>query len=53
MSLLLAGQPEPWQYLVAHGLKVVVGAVAGVVLAQRQSAGKSAGRENNHARSSV
>jgi hypothetical protein len=31
------GQPEPWQYLVAHALKVVGGAAGGVVLARRQA----------------
>jgi len=30
-------QPEPWQYWVAHALKVVGGAAAGMVLAQRQA----------------
>lgn len=50
---LTRAQPEPWQYLVANGLKVVGGAAAGVVLAQRQSAGKGAGREINYDRSQV
>ncbi len=31
-------QPEPWQYLVAHALKVVGGAAGGLVLARRQTA---------------
>ena len=31
-------QPEPWQYWVAHALKVVGGAAAGMVLARRQPA---------------
>ena len=31
-------QPEPWQYWVAHALKVVGGAAAGIVLARRQTA---------------
>jgi len=35
---LTRGQPEPWQYVVAHVLKVVGGAAAGLVLAQRRSA---------------
>jgi hypothetical protein len=30
-------QPEPWQYWLAHALKVVRGVVAGMVLAQRQT----------------
>jgi hypothetical protein len=33
-------QPEPWQYWVAHALKVVGGAAGGTVLAQRQTAPK-------------
>jgi len=32
------GGPEPWQYLVAHALKVVGGAAGGVVLARRRPA---------------
>ena len=32
------GGPEPWQYLVAHALKVVGGAAGGLVLARRQTA---------------
>ena len=36
---LTRGEPEPWQYLVGHALKVVGGAAGGVVLArQRQAA---------------
>ena len=35
---LTRGQPEPWQYWVAHALKVVGGAAGGVVLAQRRTA---------------
>jgi hypothetical protein len=31
-------QPEPWQYLVAHALKVVGGAAGGMLLARRQAA---------------
>jgi hypothetical protein len=29
-------QPEPWQYWLAHALKLVGGAAAGMVLARRQ-----------------
>jgi hypothetical protein len=29
-------QPEPWQYWLAHALKLVGGAAAGIVLARRQ-----------------
>jgi hypothetical protein len=32
---LTRGQPEPWQYLVANGLKVVGGAAGGMFLAGR------------------
>ena len=32
---LTRGQPEPWQYLVSNGLKVVGGAVGGMFLARR------------------
>ncbi len=35
---LTRAQPEPWQYWLAHGLKVAGGAAAGMVLARRQSA---------------
>lgn len=35
---LTRGKPEPWQYLVANGLKVVGGAAGGVVLARRRQA---------------
>jgi hypothetical protein len=35
---LTRGKPEPWQYLVAHALKVVGGAAGGMVLARRQAA---------------
>jgi hypothetical protein len=31
-------QPEPWQYLVAHALKVAGGAAGGMVLERRQTA---------------
>jgi hypothetical protein len=34
---LTRAQPEPWQYWVAHALKVVGGAAAGMVLARRQT----------------
>ncbi len=30
-----AGQPEPWPYLLAHGLKLVGGLMAGVTLRRR------------------
>jgi type IV secretory pathway TrbD component len=33
---LTRAQPEPWQYWVAHALKVVGGAAAGLVLAGRR-----------------
>jgi hypothetical protein len=33
-------QPEPWQYWFAHALKLVGGAAAGMVLAQRQTVPK-------------
>lgn len=36
---LTRAQPEPWQYWVAHALKVVGGAAGGMVLARRQTAG--------------
>jgi hypothetical protein len=32
------GGPEPWQYLVAHAMKIVGGAAGGVVLARRRQA---------------
>jgi hypothetical protein len=35
---LTRAQPEPWQYLVAHALKIVGGAAGGMVLARRQTA---------------
>jgi putative membrane protein (TIGR04086 family) len=34
---LTRAQPEPWQYLLAHGLKVVGGAAGGMVLTRRQT----------------
>jgi hypothetical protein len=37
---LTRGQSEPWQYWVAHALKVVGGGAGGMVLARRQSATK-------------
>ncbi len=37
---LTRAQPEPWQYWVAHALKIVGGAAGGMVLAQRQTAMK-------------
>jgi hypothetical protein len=33
---LTRAQPEPWQYWLAHALKVIGGAAAGMVLARRQ-----------------
>ena len=39
---LTRAQPEPWQYWIAHGLKVVGGAAGGMVLARRQSAHSTA-----------
>jgi membrane-associated HD superfamily phosphohydrolase len=38
---LTRAQPEPWQYWVAHALKVVGGAAGGTVLAHRQTAGNT------------
>jgi hypothetical protein len=35
---LTRAQPEPWQYWLAHALKVVGGAAGGIVLARRQTA---------------
>jgi hypothetical protein len=35
---LTRAQPEPWQYWVAHALKVLGGAAGGMVLARRQIA---------------
>ena len=35
---LTRAQPEPWQYWVAHALKVVGGAAGGMVLARRKAA---------------
>src|SRR6202043_3243440 len=37
---LTRAQPEPWQYWVAHALKIVGGAAGGMVLAQHQTAPK-------------
>jgi hypothetical protein len=34
---LTRAQPEPWQYLLAHALKVVGGAAGGMVLARRRT----------------
>jgi hypothetical protein len=34
---LTRAEPEQWQYLVAHALKVVGGAAGGMVLARRQT----------------
>lgn len=35
---LTRAQPEPWQYWLAHGLKIVGGAAGGAVLARRPAA---------------
>jgi hypothetical protein len=35
---LTRAKPEPWQYMVAHALKVAGGAAGGVVLGRRQAA---------------
>ena len=37
---LTRAQPEPWQYWLAHALKIVGGAAGGIVLAQRQTVPK-------------
>src|SRR5579859_6391455 len=39
---LTRGRPEPWQYWLAHGLKVIGGAAGGMALARRQGAGSAA-----------
>ncbi len=39
---LTRAQPEPWQYWVAHALKVVGGAAGGMVLARRHTTAKLA-----------
>jgi hypothetical protein len=39
---LTRAQPEPWQYWVAHALKVAGGAAGGMVLARRHTAAKLA-----------
>jgi hypothetical protein len=39
---LTRAQAEPWQYWVAHALKVVGGAAGGMVLARRHTAAKLA-----------
>ena len=36
---LTRAQPEPWQYWLAHALKIVGGAAGGMVLASRRTAG--------------
>jgi membrane-associated HD superfamily phosphohydrolase len=38
---LTRAQPEPWQYWLAHALKVVGGGAAGMVLANRRTAGNN------------
>jgi hypothetical protein len=35
---LTRARPEPWQYLVANALKIVGGAIGGMVLARRRQA---------------
>jgi hypothetical protein len=35
---LTRAQPEPWQYWVAHALKIIGGAAGGMVLARRSAA---------------
>jgi hypothetical protein len=35
---LTLGRPEPWPYLVAHGLKILGGAAGGLVAASRRKA---------------
>jgi hypothetical protein len=37
---LTRAQPEPWAYIIAHGLKLLGGACGGFVIARRQSASK-------------
>ena len=37
---LTRAQPEPWQYWLAHALKIVGGAAAGMILARRQTVPK-------------
>ena len=39
---LTRAQPEPWQYWLAHALKVIGGAAAGIVLANRRTAENNA-----------
>ena len=39
---LTRAQPEPWQYWLAHGLKLVGGAAGGMVLARRRAASATA-----------
>ena len=39
---LTRAEPEPWQYLLAHGLKVAGGIMAGVVLARRAQGASAA-----------
>jgi hypothetical protein len=34
-------QPEPWQYWLAHALKIVGGAAGGMLLASRRAAGNA------------
>ena len=39
---LTRAQPEPWQYWLAHAFKVIGGAAAGMVLANRRTLGNNA-----------
>ena len=38
---LTRAQPEPWQYWLAHALKIVGGAAGGMLLASRRTAGNT------------
>ncbi|HEX3635399.1 MAG TPA: hypothetical protein VHV99_07910 [Paraburkholderia sp.] len=38
---LTRAQPEPWQYWLAHGLKIAGGAAGGMLLASRRAAGNA------------
>jgi hypothetical protein len=38
---LTRAQPEPWQYWLAHALKIAGGAAGGMVLARRQTVGST------------
>jgi hypothetical protein len=41
---LTRAQPEPWQYWLAHALKVIGGAAAGMVLVNRRTVGNNVPR---------